>query len=343
MRSESLRFLKELLSAPTPSGHEAPGQRVWCEYARRLADEVVTDSYGNAVAVLNPEGSPRIMLDGHVDEIGLMVKHVDDKGFVYFQRIGGVDPALVRGKRVSIHTAKGVVRGVVGATAIHLHERGKEPKVPKMLELFIDIGADGGKAARRRVSVGDPITFADDFEMITDHLAVARAFDNRAGTWAVIEALRLARRPGLNCAVCACSSVQEETGLNGAKMQVFNVRPDAGIAVDVTHATDTPGIDPKQHGEVKMGAGPALALGRENARSPPGRRSRSRSKPVPRPAAPTPTRSGRQTAASPPPPSPCPTATCTRPSRCSTCATWRRSPNCWRPSASTSKRASDSS
>jgi endoglucanase len=264
MRSQSLKFLKELLTTPTPSGWEAPGQKIWCAYARQYADRVVTDSYGNAVAVLNPKGSPKIMLDGHADEIGLMVKYVDDAGFVYFQRVGGVAPALVRGKRVSIHTARGVVRGVVGATAIHLAERGKEPKVPKMHELFIDIGAADGAAARKRVAVGDPITFVDDFEMLDEHVAVARAFDNRAGTWAVIEALRIAKGADAPCCICACSSIQEETGLNGAKMQVFNVRPDAAVAVDVTHATDTPGIECKQHGEVKMGAGPTVAIGREN-------------------------------------------------------------------------------
>ncbi len=264
MRKESRQFLEELLATPTPSGSEAPGQRLWCDYARQFADEVVTDSYGNAVAMLNPKGKPKIMLDGHVDEIGLMVKYIDEKGFVYFQRVGGVSPALVPAKRVAIHTPKGVVRGVVGATAIHLQDRGKDPKVPKMHELFIDIGAGDGKEAKKRVAVGDPITFVEGFEMLTEHVAVARAFDNRAGTWAVIEALRLAKGAGATCCVCACSSIQEETGLNGAKMQVFNVKPDAGIAVDVTHATDTPGIDAKQHGEVKMGDGPTVSVGREN-------------------------------------------------------------------------------
>ena len=264
MRKESFDFLKKLLSTPTPSGSEAAGQKLWCDYARQYAHEVVTDSYGNAVAVLNPSGRTKVMLDGHVDEIGLMVKYIDEKGFLYFQRIGGVDAALVRGKRVSIHTPKGVVRGVVGATAVHLGERGKEPKVPKMHELFIDIGAADADAARRKVSVGDAITFVDDFEMLDEHVAVARAFDNRAGTWAVIEALRLAKAAGVKCCLCACSSIQEETGLSGAKMQVFNIRPDAAIAVDVTHATDTPGIDAKQHGEVKLGEGPTVAIGREN-------------------------------------------------------------------------------
>jgi len=266
MQADALRFLKKLLSAPTPSGVEAPGQRIWCEYARRWADEVHTDSYGNAVAALNPKGRPKIMLDGHIDEIGLIVKHIDEKGFLSFQAIGGVDPALVRGKRVNIHAAKGDVRGVVGAIAPHLQSREKEPKAPKIHELTIDIGAKDGKEARKRVKVGDPITFVDDFEMLTDDLAVARAFDNRAGTWVAIESLRLAaeQRDKLHCAIYACSSVQEEVGLRGASMTVFNIRPDAAFVVEVTHATDSPGISAAQHGQVKLAGGPTISIGREN-------------------------------------------------------------------------------
>jgi endoglucanase len=266
MRKESLEFLKALLSTPSPSGYEPANQRIWCQYARRFADEVRTDAYGNAVAILNPGGTPKLMLDGHVDEIGLMVKHIDEKGFLSFQRIGGVDPALIRSKRVSIHTAKGIVRGVIGATAIHLQDREKEPKAPKMHELFIDIGAKDGKAAAKKVSVGDPITFTDDFEMLDENLGIARAFDNRIGVWAVIEALRIvaAAKVKPKCSLYACSSIQEETGANGATMQAVNLQPDLAIAVDVTHATDSPGINNKQHGEVKMGAGPTLSIGREN-------------------------------------------------------------------------------
>jgi len=266
MRRESLEFLKELLTTPSPSGHESAGQRIWCDYARAFADEVRTDAYGNAVAVLNPRGDHKLMLDAHADEIGLMVKHVDEKGYIYVQQIGGVDPALIRGKRVNIHTAKGVVRGVIGAPAIHLQERDKEKKPPKLHESFIDIGAADGKAAKRKVSVGDPATFVDDFEQLDDNVAVARGFDDRAGAWATIEAVRIAaaaaKKP--SCAIYACSTVQEEVGLIGATMTVFNVKPDAAIAIDVTHATDTPGIDAKQHGEVKMGKGPTISIGREN-------------------------------------------------------------------------------
>jgi len=266
MRKESLNFLRNLLTTPSPSGFESPGQKIWAQYARMYADEVHTDSYGNAIAILNPKGSPRIMLDGHADELGLMVKHIDDKGFIYFQRIGGVDPAVVRTKRVDIYTAKGVVRGVIGATAIHLQDRTKDSKAPKMHECFIDIGAKDAKDARKRVAVGDPITFIDSFELLDKNIGVARAFDNRIGTWAAIEALRIASesKKKIKCCIIACSSVQEEVGGAGAQMNVVNYTPDAAIAIDVTHATDTPGIDAKQHGEVKMGKGPTITIGREH-------------------------------------------------------------------------------
>jgi len=266
MRRESLEFLKQLLTTPSPSGYESDGQRIWCQYARQYAEQVHTDSYGNAVAVLNGGGDPKIMLDGHADELGLMIKHIDDKGFVYFQNIGGVDAALIRGKRVNIHTAKGIVRGVVGATAIHLHERGKDRKVPKIHECFIDIGDKDGKAALKRVSVGDPITFVDDFELLNDNVAVARGFDDRLGTWTAIEALRIAAtsKAKPKCAIYACSSIQEEVGCFGAAMNAFNLSPNAAIAVDVTHATDSPGIEVKQHGEVKLAGGPTVSIGREN-------------------------------------------------------------------------------
>lgn len=266
MRKESLVFLKELLSTPSPSGFESAGQRVWCEYARKYADDVRTDAYGNAVAVLNPGGDPKIMLDGHADEIGLMIKHIDDKGFIYFQNIGGVDPAVIRTKRVDIHTSKGIVRGVIGATAPHITKFDEKPKPPKMHECFIDIGARDGKEARKKVSIGDTITFAETWELLDKNIMVARALDDRIGTWAAIETLRIlsSSKDKLNCAVYASSSCQEEVGATGAAMTIFNVKPDAAVAIEVTHATDTPGIDPKRHGEVKMGAGPTISIGREH-------------------------------------------------------------------------------
>lgn len=268
MRAESLKFLERLLTEVCPSSREVAAQRVWCEYVRPFADEIRTDAYGNAAAVLNPDAEPRILIDGHIDEIGMIVKHIDEKGFLYVQRVGGVNPALLQGKRVRILTAKGEVRGVFGATAIHLRDRskGNEQKAPKMHECPIDIGAADGKAARKQVAVGDFVAFTDDYEMLNKNVVVGRALDNRVGCWVAAEVLRMvkASKTKPKCCLIACSSIQEETGLNGAQMQVANHQPHAVMAVDVTHATDTPGIDVKQHGEVKFGKGPTIAIGREN-------------------------------------------------------------------------------
>ena len=267
MRKESLDFLKELMITPSPMGFESRGQKVWCDYAKRYADEVRTDAYGNAVAVLNPGGNPKVLLDGHADEIGLMVKHIDDKGFIYFQRIGMVDPSQVRGKRVNIHTASGTVRGVIGALAIHLRPRDKEPDTPKMHESFIDIGVKDRKEAEKKVSIGDPITFVDDFEMLGGTTAIGRGFDNRAGTWAVLEAIRVlsAKKKLLKCAVYATSSIHKESGtLAGAAMQTYSIRPDVALAVDMAFATDMPDVKNVRHGDIKIGHGPTVTIGREN-------------------------------------------------------------------------------
>ena len=264
MRKKSLAFLEALLNTPSPSGFEPQIQRVWCDYVRPFADEVHTDSYGNAVAVLNPKGRPRVLLDGHCDELGLMVKHVDEKGYVYFQRIGGVDAGMLRGKRVNIHAAKGIVRGVIGATAVHLQERDKEPKQPKVHECWIDIGAKDGDDAKKQVAVGDAVSFEEPFERLNDRVAVARACDDRVGIWVAAEALRIAAEGKPRCAVYAVSSIQEEIGLHGAKMNAFRLEPDVAVALEVTHATDTPGIEVKRFGEVTLGGGPTVSIGREN-------------------------------------------------------------------------------
>lgn len=266
MRKESLHFLENILTTPSPSGYESDAQRVWCDYVGQYADDVSTDAYGNAVAVLNPGNTPRIIVEGHMDEIGLMVKHITDKGFIYIQNIGGVDPALARGKRVDIHTRNGPVRGVIGAKAIHLVDKKDREKTPKIHEIYVDIGAADGAAAKRKVSVGDPVTFVEAFEMLSKNIAVGRALDDRIGCWIAAEVLRksASRKSGLNCSLYAVSSIQEETGCHGAAMNVFNIAPDAVVISEVTHATDTPGIDVKRYGEIELGKGPTVSIGREH-------------------------------------------------------------------------------
>lgn len=263
MRSQSLEFLKKLVNTPSPVGHETRGQRVWLDYAGQFADETFSDAYGNCVAVLNNGGGPRIMLAGHADEIAMAVNYIDDNGFIYVRRVGGVDAAIMKAQRVSIHTRSGPVKGVVGNVAPHLTKQEGEPKPPKIHEIFVDIGVSSRKDAEKLVRIGDPMTLVDEFDILRDDLAVARAFDNRIGTFAVAETLRLLKesKVKLNAEICAVSNVQEEVGLLGARQIAYSLKPDIALVVDVTHATDYPTVSKAQHGDVKLGSGPAITHG----------------------------------------------------------------------------------
>jgi putative aminopeptidase FrvX len=263
MREASLSFLRTLVNTPSPVGHETRGQRVWLDYAKQFAEETFSDAYGNCVAVLNKGGSPRIMLAGHADEIAMAVNFIDDNGFIYVRRMGGVDAAITKAQRVVIHARQGPVKGVVGNVAPHLMKLEGDPKPPKIHEIFIDIGVSKRAAAEKLVRIGDPITLVDEFDILRGELAVARAFDNRIGTWSVIEALRLLKESGakLHAEVCAVSNVQEEVGLLGARQIAYSLKPDVALVVDVTHATDYPTVSKMQHGDVRIGKGPALTHG----------------------------------------------------------------------------------
>jgi len=263
MRDKSLEFLRELVNTPSPSGHEMRGQRVWLNYVRQYADRTYSDAYGNCVAILNEGGSPRLMLAAHADEIALTVNYIDKEGFLYVRKLGGVDPVVVKAQRVLIHTAKGPVRGVIGNVAPHLTKNEKERKMPEIGDLFIDIGARDRREAEKLVRIGDPITLEDSFELLRGDLAIARAFDNRVGTFAVAETLRLLKTEGrkLKAEVCAVSNIMEEVGLYGARQIAYSIKPDVAIVVDVTHATDYPTVSQQLHGDVKIGKGPTLTHG----------------------------------------------------------------------------------
>ena len=237
------------------------------DYVTQYADETYSDAYGNCVAVLNKGGGPRLMLAGHADEIGMTVNYIDDNGYVYVRRLGGTNPAITKAQRVTVHTRKGPVKGVVGSVAPHLMRTDTgAAKVPKIHELFIDIGADSRKAAEKLVRVGDPITLNDQFEVLRDDLVVARAFDNRVGTWAVAETLRLLKtgRVKLNAEVCVVANTMEEVGLFGARQIAYSLHPDVALVMDVTHATDYPTVDKRQHGDIKVGQGPTVTHGNCN-------------------------------------------------------------------------------
>jgi endoglucanase len=263
MREQSLSFLKTLVNTPSPVGYEARGQRAWLDYAGQFADETFSDAYGNCVAVLNKGGSPRLMLSGHADEIALAVNYINDEGFIYVRKMGGVDAAITKAQRVVIHARGGPVKGVVGNVAPHLMKDDKEPKPPKIHDLFIDIGVASRKEAEKLVRIGDPITLADEFDLLRNGLAVARAFDNRIGTFAVAETLRLLKesKAKLHAEVCAVSNVQEEVGLLGARQIAYSLKPDVALVVDVTHATDYPTVSKPQHGDTKVGKGPTVTHG----------------------------------------------------------------------------------
>jgi putative aminopeptidase FrvX len=263
MRDASLKFLKTLVNTPSPVGYEARGQRVWLDYVKPLAEETFSDAYGNCVAVLNKGGSPRIMLAGHADEIAMAVNYITDDGYLYVRKMGGIDAAITKAQRVTIHTRKGPVLGVVGNVAPHLTRDEKEQKPPKMHDLFIDIGAASREEAEKLVRIADPITLNDQFELLRGDLAVARAFDNRIGTFAVAEALRLLKesKGRLAAEVCAVSNVQEEIGLLGARQIAYTLKPDVALVVDVTHATDYPTVNKAQHGDIKVGCGPTVTHG----------------------------------------------------------------------------------
>ncbi len=261
MKEISFQFLRQLVKAPSPSGFEQPVQKIVREQMTKFADEVKTDVHGNVIAVKNPGGSPRLMLAGHCDEIGFMIRYIDKAGFIFFSSIGGIDAHIVPGKRVKIHTRNGPVLGVVGKKPIHIMEQEERKKVVKLSEQWIDIGVKDKKEAEKLVSIGDPITFSEGLERLQGELAVSRGFDDKMGTFVVCEVLRdIADKP-LEAAVFATSTVQEEVGLRGARTAAYFINPQVGIAVDVGIATDFPGVDKKKEGEIRVGEGAILYRG----------------------------------------------------------------------------------
>lgn len=261
-------FLFDLLSTPSPTGFERAGQRKWARWLHPFADRIESDAYGNAWATVEGrEGGPRVLLGAHADEIGFMVKYVTDDGFIHVDRIGGADHAIARGKRVQILGAQGPVLGVVGNTAIHLRDRDEDEKAPKLEDLFIDIGASSREeVAARGIRVGHPAVYAEGVEALTERRLIGRALDNRLGGFVVAEVLkRLAtseERP--EATVVGLNAVQEEIGSNGARMAAYRLAPDVALVLDVTHATDSPGIAQAKYGAVRLGGGPSVTHGTVN-------------------------------------------------------------------------------
>jgi endoglucanase len=255
--------LRSLLAAPGTSGREDAAAAVWQAAARAFTDQVSSDLLGSSTAVVpGTAGGPRLAVIGHIDEIGLMVTHIDDDGFVWFGGVGGWDPVNLVGQRVELHTREGVVPGVIGRKPLHLMEPDEREKAPKLRELHIDIGARDGAEARRRVQVGDWAVIAGEPVELSEGRWAARAMDNRLGCWVALEAARLvAEAGGAPGDVVACAVTQEETTLGGATTTTFALDPDVAIVVDVTHATDAPNVDKRQEGDHGLGAGAVLNAG----------------------------------------------------------------------------------
>jgi endoglucanase len=263
MEESVFSFFKKLADSPSPSGFEQPAQRAWREYVAPHVDALQTDVMGNTWGVLRGPDRPRVMLAGHVDEIGFMVQYIDDQGFLYFAPIGGVDAHLLPGQRLWVHGRQGRVLGVIGRKPIHLLEQEERTKVAKLKELAIDIGAKDRAEAGTLVAVGDSATFAVEMERLRGQTVAARGLDDKMGSFVVAEALRRLseRRTELRCSVYGVSTVQEEVGLRGARTSAYGIDPDVGICVEVTFATDHPGVDKKSIGDVQVGKGPVLPRG----------------------------------------------------------------------------------
>lgn len=268
LNKESQLFLESLIITPSPTGYESEGQKVWKEYIRQYADQVESDTYGSALARLSIGGDlPTVMLEAHADEIGMVVQYISDDGFITLNKLGGSDSTIARARRVVIHNRRGRVSGVTGNTAIHLQEtKNGGGKQPAWKDIYVDIGVTSKEEALELVQVGDPVTYSDEIDFLNDEIITGRALDNRIGSFAIAEVFRhlRKRKKELKVNVLALNSVQEEVGGFGARMMSYRHMPDAAIVTDVTHATDTPGIDRKEHGSVKLGEGPAIQHGGSN-------------------------------------------------------------------------------
>jgi endoglucanase len=263
MNQEDFQFFRDLVEAPSPSGFEQPAQRVIRKALDGVVDDLRTDVMGNVIAhIAGPEGAPRLMLAGHCDEVGFMVKFIDDQGYLFFAPIGGVDAHLVPGQRVTVHAAGGPIPGVVGKRPIHQIEAKDRDKVIPFKSQFIDIGCTDKAEAAALVSIGDPVTFSVGVEKLQGKRLTSRALDDKMGAFIVAQVLReVRRRDKLAVDLYGVSTVQEEIGLRGGTTSAYGVQPDIGIAVEVGFASDYPEADHKDSGEIRLGKGPIIARG----------------------------------------------------------------------------------
>ena len=262
--SQDIAFLERLLDAQGPSGFEVRPARVWRAEAETFAAEVRVDIHGSSFASVHPDGAPHVMLAGHVDEIGLQVTHIDENGFLYIAEIGGWDPQVLVGQRVTILGRDGDVPGVVGKKAIHLMSAEDRTKASKTKKLWVDVGVDSEDEARELgLRVGDPMVLDQSMVRLAGDRIASRAIDDRIGAFVVLEAARLVAADPGRAAVTAVATTQEEIGYNGggARASAYALQPDVAIVVDVTFSTDVPDVEKKELGDHDLGSGPVLSRG----------------------------------------------------------------------------------
>ncbi|HEY1066576.1 MAG TPA: M20/M25/M40 family metallo-hydrolase [Pirellulales bacterium] len=262
MESQAFEFFKQLVETPSPSGYEEQIQAVVRRYAETFADRVTTDVHGNVTAAVNPQANLRVMLAGHCDQVGLVVHYIDENGFLFVDAAGGVDPLTLIGQRVFVWTANGPRAGLISRKSAVLMSPDELAVAPKLHELWIDIGARNADEALAWVRIGDAVTTHLSLTELPAGLAFGPAMDDKAGLWAVLEATRRAKLTGgLQVAVFAVSTVQEEIGLRGAQTSAYGIDPHVAVAVDLAHATDHPTINRRKLGDFRVDAGPILYRG----------------------------------------------------------------------------------
>ena len=261
LNKKSMSFLEQYLNNAAPTGYEWEGQKIWMDYLKPYVDTFITDTYGTAVGVINPDAKFKVVIEGHSDEISWYVNYITDKGLIYVIRNGGSDHQIAPSKWVNIHTKKGIIKGVFGWPAIHTRKAAKE-ETPKIDNIFIDIGAESKEEVEKMgVHVGCVITYPDTFQVINENKFICRAIDNRAGGFMIAEVARLLHENNIKLpfGLYITNSVQEEVGLRGAEMITNTIKPDVAIVTDVCHDTTTPMINQKEQGFIQMGKGPVVS------------------------------------------------------------------------------------
>jgi len=260
LKESSLTFLESYLNNASPTGYEASGQKIWMDYLKPYVDTFITDTYGTAVGVINPDAKYKVVIEGHADEISWYVNYITDNGLIYVIRNGGSDHMIAPSKRVNIHTKKGIVQGVFGWPAIHTRNRGKE-EAARIDNIFIDCGCETKEQVENLgVHVGCVITYPDEFMILNENKFVCRAIDNRMGGFMIAEVARLLHenKKKLPFGLYITNSVQEEVGLRGAEMITKTIKPNVAIVTDVCHDSTTPMIDKKIEGDTQIGKGPVI-------------------------------------------------------------------------------------